>query len=467
MMKTTPCAASAPKSSVTVLPIFVKLVTISGFTSLVLLCLASYEIIICTHITITPEICDCRLCETQLLGLTYGCFDCGFFLHKRCLELMAEELQHPCHSHHPVFVEHDSGMFICEKCRDLCRGFMASCKDCDLKIDFKCAFLVDTSNGVIQRSTFDGVKTQIRHFGDEFHLLSFFNCKEGMELVCNGCRLPLSGPTYGCFECAFYLHKSCAELPKEIRHPYHPIHKLYLKFSRRKPCEACGIRPWGKYSRLAYQCYECYHFLLDSLCAVNSLGVISALRNKDYHPEDLYYFVAPDHLVGYSFPCKICGQNCDGSFFNWIGFKAYFHIDCIGIPREIKHDCHMHALTLTNPTMEKETDESLSTMYYCFACEEPRNPKYHFYDCQQCASTDHIFTAHIECVLSNEVVEIEPDRMIKGNGEDGDGNYPTLSTLSVNPKCIRQLEIGDARNDHVLCYSEQGFFDFSFSIYIE
>jgi hypothetical protein len=42
------------------------------------------------------------------------------------------------------------------------------------------------------------------------------------------CKEPMSGPSYRCTSCNFFLHKKCAELPPEIKQHLHPEHPLRL-----------------------------------------------------------------------------------------------------------------------------------------------------------------------------------------------------------------------------------------------
>ncbi|GLU15811.1 hypothetical protein SLE2022_322750 [Rubroshorea leprosula] len=48
------------------------------------------------------------------------------------------------------------------------------------------------------------------------------------EAYCSGCRELIQDSSYRCADCKFFLHKSCAELPKELDHPFHPQHPLVL-----------------------------------------------------------------------------------------------------------------------------------------------------------------------------------------------------------------------------------------------
>ncbi|KAJ8760817.1 hypothetical protein K2173_021855 [Erythroxylum novogranatense] len=327
----------------------------------------------------------------------YGCFACGFYLHKRCAEILSDEIHHPYHPNHPLCVEYFPRKFVCEICRDLSKGFLTSCKQCEFKLEFNCAFNYNS----IQRFSDGIVKSRVNHFSHS-HTLTLFNSSEELNDgdVCYGCKLRLRprDPAYGCFECSFYLHKSCVEIPRKVSHPYHPSHYLHIQLAEasKARCDACREENNG----LAYWCSQC-DFGLHLLCAVNSLSVISALKN-DSHRHDLFYFVAPQYLAKSKIPCNICGNDCEDSFYLCLECSYYVHMECIPIPLDVfKRDVHMHTLTLRSP--ETVNDGDISQEYYCYTCENKRNPEYYFYYCKQCSESGGIYTAHIECVASSEV----------------------------------------------------------------
>ncbi|KAJ8766897.1 hypothetical protein K2173_011075 [Erythroxylum novogranatense] len=295
---------------------------------------------------------NCKLCDRELLDMTYGCFRCDFYLHKRSVEITQQEceLQHPCHSHHPVSIEYGCGKFICDQCRDLCSGiFMAICKECDFKIDFKCTFFREAT---IQKSIGNEVKTQIRYFNHDLHLLSFFNYTVNHlfdKLNCEGCLLPLLGPICGCLECSVYLHKSCAELPRTIEYPYHPFHIIFLE-NFEGYCRACG-----NYTKsLRYRCLPCPSFLLDTKYKFN------------------------DHILNYfkdmiNFLCYLCEEFEESvSSYKCSYCRMYLHKECVELPFKIKGNLHEHPLSITGGQFLKRF-----ICDGCHVCHE-KNMCYHY-----------------------------------------------------------------------------------------
>ncbi|KAJ0088735.1 hypothetical protein Patl1_32946 [Pistacia atlantica] len=54
------------------------------------------------------------------------------------------------------------------------------------------------------------------------------NCSYNKENSCFGCEELVLGPSYNCSQCNFFLHKTYAELPLKIKHPFHRKHPLVL-----------------------------------------------------------------------------------------------------------------------------------------------------------------------------------------------------------------------------------------------
>ncbi|KAL4310840.1 hypothetical protein GQ457_01G023380 [Hibiscus cannabinus] len=73
---------------------------------------------------------------------------------------------------------------------------------------------------------------EFKHCGHQ-HPLVLLNERQMSKLSekaeCWMCGDKASAPCFGCQEChAFYLHKSCADAPSQITHPFHQNHPLLL-----------------------------------------------------------------------------------------------------------------------------------------------------------------------------------------------------------------------------------------------
>ncbi|CAA6655826.1 unnamed protein product [Spirodela intermedia] len=110
------------------------------------------------------------------------------------------------------------------------------------------------------------------------------------------------GWNYACKGCGFFLHISCAKMPRLIDHPSHPSHALVLLPAPAYPegsfnCDACGRSGKG----FSYHCAHC-HVDLHALCAAMPLFV----AHQAHHHTLTLGFSPPYECRGFS--CDICGH---------------------------------------------------------------------------------------------------------------------------------------------------------------
>ncbi|KAK2638021.1 hypothetical protein Ddye_025816 [Dipteronia dyeriana] len=150
--------------------------------------------------------------------------ECKFYLHKSCAEL-AEKISHPFHPHPLILVSEIPGSddgIICDGCRNFySEGFSYYCSwSCGFKLHPKCVSNVPDHEELLQQQTFKQV-TQLYHFFHK-HALNFCNLRESNEKDCCCCKQRISGSAYCSFQCKFFIHESCKEIPKKVQHPFHP-----------------------------------------------------------------------------------------------------------------------------------------------------------------------------------------------------------------------------------------------------
>ncbi|KAM7500104.1 hypothetical protein LguiA_024518 [Lonicera macranthoides] len=206
---------------------------------------------------------------------------------------------------------------------------------------------------------------------------------------CNGCLDPISssllgGAYYSCVDtkCEFFLHKLCAEHPREINHPLHPEHKLILYKDRSTVCNGCKCISG---ERFIYICYDC-DFALDIIC------VTLAERKIDHksHIHPLIRLPSPE-LTN----CHARGTEHKGIFYQCpTCFLFLIHEDCLSLPTTVKHSLHEdHPLTLAYSLPYN------IFLSYCDICTKYLVPPYWVYYCAICR-----FCAHVNCAIS----KIEP-----------------------------------------------------------
>ncbi|KAJ8760421.1 hypothetical protein K2173_015088 [Erythroxylum novogranatense] len=329
----------------------------------------------------------CYRCKEIISGLAYACQLCNIIFHKLCAEF-PREIQHPLHSH-PLLLFHvtfSGEYYVCNQCLNI-SGDKAyyRCEDCHFILDLNCA-----SSGRDDLYPIpDQGDVSISHHS-HYHKLRPANCPIEDFITCHICLMFISGPLFCCLQCAFFIHKSCREAPKEIEHQFHPEHSLRWSFLGLKvpKCKACNLSDNSLFQEI-YTCKDC-EFHIHYTCA-NYLTSSIKLKN---HAHKFYYFLATDlryqaYRRNLNFKCKVCGQNCNGSFYRCLECDMNLHLRCIPIPNKVRSQCHCHPLTLEYSVINECYEEE-----YCHECEDLRNADHAVYYCENCK-----YTAHIGCAL--------------------------------------------------------------------
>lgn len=97
--------------------------------------------------------------------------------------------------------------------------------------------------------------------------------------------------------------------------------------------------------------------------------------------------------------CVVCNSKCDNCHvYGCLDCNVYVHLECIPLPRVVKHEAHSHTLVLSDFTNLPD-DEFVPDDYFCLICEKKGNYDHPYYHCQQCSEL-----VHIDCVLSEVVL---------------------------------------------------------------
>ena len=163
------------------------------------------------------------------------------------------------------------------------------------------------------------IATEIQHFSHE-HDLKLLDDEVLNNEKCNGCVQAISPPFYSCVNCSFFLHESCAKLPKKKRHPLHQ-HLLTL-FP--KPCY---LKPYDYLNWSKFMCGACRH------------------EGK-----------------GFNYMCETC-----------LWFRAFsLDVSCSLILDILTHPGHEHRLLLSSIESEHNCtccDSKISPIFCCTTCE--------------------------------------------------------------------------------------------------
>jgi hypothetical protein len=195
--------------------------------------------------------------------------------------------------------------------------------------------------------------------------------------ICRGCREKVSGPHYSCEKCSlFILHKSCAELPRELRHPLHRKHPLHLELENRAvKCECCNRSTAAGF---IYSCFYC-KFNLHAKCASLPLTI-----QAESHAHTLTLM-----RRSVSFTCDACGKEGKGMFYSCALCPFLVHLECASFPLIVKHIRHTHPLNLITNSLEvHQSDHRL-----CRLCVKIVDIDHMVYYCSTCDYVNHLHCA--------------------------------------------------------------------------
>ena len=334
----------------------------------------------------------CKVCWNRCVGPTYSCTqsNCRFHLHESCAKL-PQELHNPLIHPHPLsLLQQVRGFSNCNACDRSYIGFTFRCDKCHVNFDLDCAFIRPAA----------ATEERDEHFSHHHkqHPLLLFENMPANRIYCRVCGIYCSDPTYGCFQCRFFLHPSCSDrhLPQEIKHFFHPcpltLFAVDPAYTYYHDCKACHKCSWEKC--FYYGCSRC-HFVMHIECALlpstqSKSDQEQILHFLHGHPLSLISNINADEY--HNCACHVCGKGTctdDPVTYACGCAKAdycknfYLHKSCFELPQQIFHPFHQipnHPLILRRSSYRR-----------CNACT--KDTAFGFaYECQKCN-----FFLHIEC----------------------------------------------------------------------
>ncbi|XP_050274155.1 uncharacterized protein LOC126717043 [Quercus robur] len=348
----------------------------------------------------------CDLCGVEDKGLPFLCNSCCFLIHRKCAYQYPRRVKVVRHKHllHLTlssleFHQPDSrfcqicvrkvdtryGLYYCSRCNFVAHLDCAIAKenreDIDLSkfkdedsevdesIDSAAPYEVKKFNVGEDKTQID---TEIAHFSHEHDLNLTDEVQNSQK--CNGCSRAIVPPFYSCAKCSFFLHKSCANLPKKKRHPLHqhPLTLVPMKPSGFFWCGACKRVCNG----FSYKCEGC-DFDLDVQCSL-----LSDILVHEGHEHQLIL-----SSTTYQQNCTSCNFKSN-QIFRCTVCEFALDFKCATLPYTTRYRQHEHPLSLSY-AVEDDSNE-----YYCDICEEERDPKHWFYYCENCS-----YPAHPNCIF--------------------------------------------------------------------
>ncbi|KAM6554613.1 hypothetical protein CsatB_015375 [Cannabis sativa] len=360
----------------------------------------------------------CCICSDEISEPPFiECESCDdYYSHITCEEFISscdDQINHPFHPSHQLKLSRDEFYFICSSCHQI--HFFNPCFTCD-----QCNFYIDIKCFRMPPITCDDDQEHIQHVTHQ-HPMPLLRPDETEDIECFACHVTCSGEgeaCYGCKPCKYFLHKSCAQLPLQIK-PHschdqdHPL-SLFVASKLFITCKIC----YKDNLLFTYGCGECdFHLCIN--CATTMFLPIFKYK---YHHHPLYFVekihTKLDKCHSYDSYCQnpmlqgsVEFKYTTSSIFFCIKCDFKLHFLCGMLPRSIKYEYHIHPLTLTDLVIENENGE-----YCCDICESEREPRVCVYYCEDC-----VYIAHVHC-LAPQIINIfkgdVKDVNLKMIGED-------------------------------------------------
>ncbi|KAL1534360.1 hypothetical protein AAHA92_30545 [Salvia divinorum] len=226
----------------------------------------------------------CSGCWRYILpdDATYGCsLECGFrwLLHKECME-KPREIMHPIHPSHPLTLYKPEDLFQSTKC--------AVCEEDVLGLRYRCSqggceglwIHLGCASGFLNDK-----QPSMEHPSHPQHQLQFSNKTRWCPFPCDACGATEKGDSYICTLCNYWIHESCALLPRSADFPrHHPAHPLSLAFALPSEyikyefdCAICSSTlPLGRW---VYHCNLC-RYVVHLKCTTSTFENANAIDDE-------------------------------------------------------------------------------------------------------------------------------------------------------------------------------------------
>ncbi|XP_050282533.1 uncharacterized protein LOC126723251 [Quercus robur] len=317
---------------------------------------------------------SCSACGEPCFEKSFACLKCKFLIHELCLQL-PHEIQHffhPC----PLSLQQETTNFTCRACEKSRSQFAYCCNRCHFFLDVECALMFT------------------RNFEGKNYILSYYHhhplilCKKESNdhvVSCDGCNQVISSEIYGCIQCNFYLHRSCAAVRQQIEHPFHPKHTLNLFFDEKLLCTASILKSLdkGKVKYLRHKHFSIHDDKENEVCEKHVCSPsYECIRCKFFIHQDCIEPVEEgqhpfqphdnDSLIGVSrktlprkkFRCDACScKSCFG--FSYRCEECNFKLDanCASLKPTTKYEGHKHLLSFFEKVYDDPQCEVCKTSY--------------------------------------------------------------------------------------------------------
>ena len=354
----------------------------------------------------------CCGCQEPVLGPSYNCIKCrDFFHHKLCAELPLG-LHHPLHPSHPLILFHeetnygeDKEFSKCQVCKQFRNEYSYRCSHCNFNLHNRCASLPLTMKAEVH----DHPLTLLWRWA---------------MFTCNFCGKEGEGLPYSCNPCGFWIHRSCASLPRRVKvirhnHALNLVHSLQVQFDF-PFCRLCVQNVDIDYG--LYHCSRC-DFIAHVNCAMDEryredvtlleededlelnqhdYSTIYKVKKTNVGEDGIEIATEIEHF-GHQHDLQLTyevlnNQKCNGCvraifppFYCCAGCNFFLHKSCVELPKIKRHPLHQHPLTLI-PVVPYGDH-----WFWCQACYQRSNG--FIYRCKDCR-----FELDVQCSLVSDIL---------------------------------------------------------------
>ncbi|EOA26596.1 hypothetical protein CARUB_v10022656mg [Capsella rubella] len=314
---------------------------------------------------------SCLLCELPLssFSICYGCVHCYSFVHERCIDFTREISHHPVHPAHPLKRLDYTRTSYCDICGDKIASVPFGCQECDFDAHLRC--LDSYLRGFMHKSHPHKLVYRTK---SHISFKQNYQCE-----ICRRCNVISLDSFYCCIECGMVFHFECLEIPEfvvEKSHHIHPLECKLLPHDHDDFLEYCGVCETMVYAgHHAYSCQEC-GFLghiecilrkevpsplyLKDLYSCSKEGNTSSTDQIDHYTNELETKLMVNSMKGHihvmrfvelseldeGAKCNICKTKILGSPCKCETCNFQAHKFCAELGRPLQHRVHNHPLTL-------------------------------------------------------------------------------------------------------------------------
>ncbi|XP_010429104.1 PREDICTED: uncharacterized protein LOC104713634 [Camelina sativa] len=311
---------------------------------------------------------SCLLCELTLSpsAICYGCVHCYSFVHEHCIDF-PREIVHPVHPAHPLKRLDYTRTSYCKICTEIIASVPFGCQECDFNVHLRC--LDSFLRGLMHKSH---PHKLIYRTKSHISFTRNYQCD-----ICNRCNVISLDSFYCWIECGMDFHFECLEIPEFVVEKSHHIHPLVCKLLPHENdfLEYCGVcETMVSAGHHAYSCEECDFlghiecilrkeapsplYLKDLYC--KSKDNTSSIHQGDHDTIDLKQKLMVNSMKGHihvmrlvdfselgeSANCEICNTKILGSPCKCETCSFQAHHFCAELGRPLQHRVHKHPLTL-------------------------------------------------------------------------------------------------------------------------